>query len=632
MNAIIKTLDNVIARSPFIASILAIQNGDGSSFRMLTDNEITQLQNQGNRSREWELVRVCEGFTPESIFDSTFAGECLIGRFDKIDLNIRASITHRAGIYNSMVIGSTISDNCLIRDVGIIANYHIGNNAVIFQVKELSASGKRGFGNGSTITIGNETGGREIASYAEMTIPVAEAVLRNRNNPELQRSYANFIESYMSRCTLLHGVVGANARVASTSIIKDSYIGGDVNIDGATLVENCTVLGSPGEETTISHGSIVRNSCVQWGCKVTSMAIVENSILTEHSHVERHGKATNSIIGPNSGIAEGEVTSSLIGPFVGFHHQSMLIAALWPEGKGNIGYGANIGSNHTSRAPDQEIWCGEGLFFGLGVNVKFPANYVNSPYSVIATAVVTLPQKVEFPFSLIAKPESRPAGIPEPYNELFPGWVLAHNLYAILRNEGKFKKRNKARRTEFNFKVFRPDTVKKMISARESLAGIAEIKETYTSDDIAGAGKNFMTEKSRREGIHTYSFFIQYYALLALMEKLSKDLALKKGPASVYEPDSDNTEWEFVRDILTSEQFDRAGPRDNMSRLIQFHQTVLKNTIQSKEKDDIRGRRIIDDYDHINVKAEDDGFIREAGESMKRSIGEIEKLMGESKW
>jgi hypothetical protein len=81
----------------------------------------------------------------------------------------------------------------------------------------------------------------------------------------------------------------------------------------------------------------------------------------------------------------------------------MLIAALWPEGKGNIAAGANVGSNHTSRAPDQEFWPGEGLYVGLGVNIKYPADFTQAPYTIIATGVSTLPQKVAFPFSLINK-------------------------------------------------------------------------------------------------------------------------------------------------------------------------------------------------------------------------------------
>lgn len=60
-------------------------------------------------------------------------------------------------------------------------------------------------------------------------------------------------------------------------------------------------------------------------------------------------QVTHSILGPDSGVGSGECHHSLVGPFVGFHHQALLIAAIWPLGRGNVGYGANVGSNHTSR-------------------------------------------------------------------------------------------------------------------------------------------------------------------------------------------------------------------------------------------------------------------------------------------
>jgi hypothetical protein len=40
-------------------------------------------------------------------------------------------------------------------------------------------------------------------------------------------------------------------------------------------------------------------------------------------------------------------------PFVGFHHQALLIATIWPSGRGNVSHGASVGSNHTGKAPDQ---------------------------------------------------------------------------------------------------------------------------------------------------------------------------------------------------------------------------------------------------------------------------------------
>ena len=74
------------------------------------------------------------------------------------------------------------------------------------------------------------------------------------------------------------------------------------------------------------------------------------------------------------------------------HALSLLLLAIWFEGKGNIGYGANIGSNHTGRLPDQESIPGEGVFFGLGCSIKYPCNFHNAPYSIIASGVVTLPE------------------------------------------------------------------------------------------------------------------------------------------------------------------------------------------------------------------------------------------------
>lgn len=61
---------------------------------------------------------------------------------------------------------------------------------------------------------------------------------------------------------------------------------------------------------------------------------MRDCLLMEHAHVEQEGKANQVIACPDAGIATGECHHSLVGPFVGFHHQSLLIAALWPGGRG----------------------------------------------------------------------------------------------------------------------------------------------------------------------------------------------------------------------------------------------------------------------------------------------------------
>jgi hypothetical protein len=424
-------------------------------------------------------------------------------------------------------------------------------------------------------------------------------------------------------------VIQENAVVKNTNQLRDCFIGRYAHINGAALIENATVLSSEDEPVEVSHGAVVRNSCLQWGVHVTTHSIVESTLLLEHSHVERHGKATHSIIGPNSGVAEGEITSSLVGPFVGFHHQALLIAAMWPEGKGNVGYGANVGSNHTGKAPDQEIMCGEGLFFGLGVNIKFPADYSDSPYSIIATGVDALPQRVEFPFSLINKPSITYPGLSSAHNEILPGWVLTHSIYSIMRNQIKFRRRNLARRTELSFDVFRPEIIDRMVIARNRLKHISETKPVYVAGDIPGIGKNYLLERNRKSGIDAYEYYIEYYLLQALCKKIES--LLKHGDIkpleNIYLCETDDPDWEYVRTLLCDEGFTGRSPVQNLQRLAEMHERVAKNIQMSKEKDDGRGSRIISDYQYTHPPAREDPFVIEMWETTKKEISKIQELM-----
>lgn len=625
---------NLLETSSFLASMRELKASKGKSrlfgdrVRSLTRDEIASLESLGNTSADWSRILVAEGFAPSRVTGSVFAGDCVLGAPGD-DVPVGKSVSLPGGIHRSTVVDSEIGDGCLVSDVGVLSNYILREGAVVFSAGAVTASRSCAFGNGREIAIGIETGGREVLSYAELTIPVAAAVATRRGDRELQEAYRAFVKSYVDACGSPFGVIERGGFIRNTAAVEDVYVGEGAGIDGATLVQNCTLLGAPDERTVVSHGAFVRNSCLQYGCEATSMAIVDDSVLTEHSHVERHGKVTQSIIGPNTGVAEGEVTASLLGPFVGFHHQSMLIAALWPEGKGNVAYGANVGSNHTSKAPDQEIWCGEGFFFGLGVNVKFPSDFTGTPYGLIATAVDTLPQKVAFPFALINKPDRAHDGVPAGYNEIFPGWVLSDNLYMVLRNEGKYKKRNKAKRTAFVFDVFRKDIIEMIVAARDRLEGVASRKKLYLEGDVPGLGKNFMLEASRTKGIETYNLFIEYYALqgLAARAALLAGRGDTRRVASIYDDATDDPDWEHRRSILRSEGHGKRSVADSVRRLIDIQARIATETQRSKERDDIRGTSIIADYAQANTQAPDDGFVKETWERTERVKTELGALI-----
>jgi len=585
----------------------------------LTDGQVGILEAGGNRCGDWSRVKATPEFVPEAVVGSTFIGDVTLGtRGDPVE--IAPGVTLPSGVAHSVVANSKLGPRALVKGVGLLANYVVKGSAVIADCGEVSCGPGCTFGTGRELPIAIETGGREVMTYAELSVPVAARVARSRADRDMLDEYAAAVADYVKAVASDFGVIESRSRVSDTPVIKNAFIGLGARVSGATRLENVAILSNYEEVTEISAGACVIDSVVQWGCEVTTMAIVSNSVLTEHSHVERHGKVSDSVVGPNTGVGEGEVGASLLGPFVGFHHQAMLIAAYWPEGKGNIAYGSNVGSNHPSRAPDQEIWPGEGAFIGLGCSIKFPTDFSEAPYILVASGVTTLAQKVTFPFALMNSPRETYPGISPAFNEIFPGWVLSDNIFMIRRNEGKYKKRNKARRTEFVFDIFRPDTVDKMISSRAGLQSVGG-KELYVREDLPGLGKNFMSEASRVKGIETYTFYIRYYALLGLKRVLSEGA----DAASVLTAESADERWEHERRIL-AEEFPGEAPKALLDKLVEMQREIARGVELTKHKDDVRGIRVIPDYADAHPSAEDDPFVRQSWEETEALAAECAAL------
>ncbi len=593
-------------------------------YEKLTEQEIEQLAKQGNFAEDWGNVFKNKNINLNRIWNNYFYGKVILSnqkgtlKFEGIDRN--------TGIYNSSLANVFIDEDVLIFNVNMLQNYIVKKGVVISNCKSIINSPGALFGNGVEIPVAIETGGREVRIFSDMTIQMGEILALNRDKKDIINEYNSILDKYIEDIKFDYGIINTGAVVKNNVYIKNSYIGASAQICNVTRLENTLVYSNNEEETEIKDGAYVVDSIIQWGCEVASMGIVDSSLLTEHSHVERHGKVTQSLIGPNTGIAEGEVTASLVGPFVGFHHQSLLIAALWPEGKGNIGYGANVGSNHTAKAPDQEIWPGEGTFFGLGVNIKFPSNFTKAPYSIIATGVSALPQKLEMPFSLINEPAAEYEGISPAFNEIFPAWVLSDNIYTIKRNEGKYIKRNKAKRSNFVFEVFRPDIVDLMIEARKRLSSVSEIKDLYLEKDIPGIGKNFLLERNRKKAIETYSFYIEYYALIGMKRKLEELTASGESLNNLLTSESSDMRWEHERNILNNE-FQEKDLKKLLELLKSKLQKISDDVKTAKEKDDKRGKRIIPDYEFSHTLVADDGFVKQTIEETEKELADLDELI-----
>ncbi len=510
----------------------------------VTNEQIQLLQKNGNYSENWKNVFVTEETNIGRIRKCEFSGKVYIHLPDG---ELQATSFYECKLEAPLLISSTAKISGIEIHTGVI----IENCGVIRWTSSPMVLV-------SVIDAGVETGERAVP-----ILPVldhnAVAYLASAEG----RADIHVIEKLQLQLKdSLKGVIAEEAVVKNTGNIENTVISRNVQIDNAGVIRDSILFAN----SCVQDGALVRNSVLQWNAVADSYAIVESSIVGEGAEVERHGKLTNSFLGADSVLGEGEVTASVVGPLTGIHHQCLLIAALWPGGLGNIGYGANIGSNHTSRLPDQEIRPGTGFFFGLSTSVKFPSDFTESPFSVIATGITTLPQKLTFPFSLITLPHNRPAGVPEAYCMLKPGWMLQYNLYALFRNAWKYKNRSKALYTRINSNVFSEEITGLVQNA------LANLSETEVSK-IPGIGKNFVTEIDRESGIDIYR---KYLTAINLWNKYSSDL-------------------------LSSEE------KQEFLQLIYYAKDLL---ISSREKDFIRGNRIIDDYTKVREPLENDEFIR----------------------
>ncbi|KAM7456945.1 hypothetical protein BLSTO_02298 [Blastocystis sp. subtype 1] len=349
--------------------------------RKLTNEEIEHLKQHGNHSSDasWSNVSVMITEEEGELFyiDCFFIGDNVIS-FQKGEVRFSDDLCLPACVRTTTFKNCVIFPNCFFSNNTLAENCVFLSGSVCMSNGRLTCKPSASFGNGQLCNVGNETGGYSIKLDGDLFYTDMRQLLEEGIQPVFEPIRED-------RC-----VIGPSACIEYCSLLDSVFIGEGCHIIASMLVD-CTVLGSRANRTLVSNGNAT-SSILQWGVHFETGSNCVCSLLCEHSFTDCNAKIINSVIAPNTGVSSGECNSSLVGPFIGFHHNSVLISAIWYKGKGNIGYGANIGSNHTGRLPDQELIPGEGLFFGLGCNIKYPCNFMNAPYSLIASGITTLPQ------------------------------------------------------------------------------------------------------------------------------------------------------------------------------------------------------------------------------------------------
>jgi len=480
----------------------------------LTEDDINQLINQGNKCNNWKNIKFSNSNKSiSSIRNCNFDiknEDCIcIGNFD-IKIKIYDDIEVLCGLNNCTFSGScVICNNCYIIDTIHIRNTFICENSIIIGCGIINCIGTTSFSNNTQISIGPENGGRDVYVYTGLKYSSICSSIINRN---LDNTITSI--SFQSN----KNIIGFNSIIMKCDMIRNSLIGSFSSILSSSI-DNCT-LNSNKDRPIKIYDKVTLKSCIlNHDCSASGFCHAENVYMFECSSLGEYARVVQSILGPDSSIAGGECHHSLLGPFVGFHHHSLLIASTWAMGRGNIGYGAKIGANHTGRVNDQECFLGEGCFLGLDSTVKFPFNIIGSPYSIIAANTKCQSQKLTFPFSLIYSGEDN-----ETVNGLTfikPGWILSANPYLIERSDIKYGKRSKSKYHNTKFPILRPSIIEMVIRSLNFLKRIIDDdkiknKPFITSNDVEGCecilGKCCLSLKDVEIGIKSYSDLLYRYA------------------------------------------------------------------------------------------------------------------------
>ncbi|MFT7553612.1 MAG: hypothetical protein ACI9BV_003949 [Rhodothermales bacterium] len=566
--------------------------------------EIVELEAAGCSAEDWSRVLVSDDFNAARVQRVHFHGDIRLGRFEgKVD---RSGVPLPSGVFDATISNCRIEDDARVSGIGLMADTNVGKGALVSDCDEVLGMAGSTFGNGIRVGLQASNANRSIPVVADVLFQDLAPLVRPRPSAIVRASLDLRVAQYQDRCRSDRTIIGAGAKVTGCRRISGSYVGPGCVISGAAAVSESTLLSEADgtDGARVGGGAIVRRSLLQWNSVAEDGAFVEESLLCEASTVTRKGIVTSSVIGPNTTIAEGEVSASVVGPFVGFNHQALLVSACWPEGRGNVGYGANVGSNHTGRAPDQEVHPGEGTFFGLGINLKMPSSFAEAPYTIIATGVNTNPQRLAMPFSLIV-----PGHAPDAPNRLFPGWGLSRNMYGIMRNVWKFSTRNRSRRTAIEADAFRPEVMQHIERAHDMLAS-TEPRLAYAEHHVPGFGACVVQHKDFLAGLDAYRETLRWYALRAFVRIWDADGA----PPRVQDVP-------YLTSFLTT-----SDPGMLLELYLAAERARLAAVLTSKARDDSRGAKTIEDYVQVHTAAGDDPLYLWAQEQFEQTLERVAGL------
>ncbi len=436
-------------------------------FRPLQPDEIAALERGGSTAEDWRLVLVREPFEPARVRHCRFEGLVRIGTFGSDQLEAEG-LRLAAGLAESTIIDCDIGNGCGITHARYLARIVIGDGVMIQDVGRMLTTAAARFGHGGLLAgeaeadrrwtqVASATGRRALAAFPGMLPADACLWAAHPTDTALRRRLAELTDRHGAARRGRYGTVGHRSIILGCGAILDTAIGAHALLDGASRLESLTICSDAEEPTRIGEGVGLDEGIIGHGCSVGRGVRAHQFVLGTRVQLDLGARLEHVFVGDNSAVRCCELIYSLLLPHHVQHHNNSFLTSSTILGQSNIAAGATIGSDHNSRAPDAELRAGRGFWPGLTTNFKFPCRFA----SFVLAAKGSYPQEIDvrLPFSLLAPEEG---GL-----TLMPAYLFIHNMYALKRNECKWRERDRRvhNRQRIVTEALAPDTVEEIFEA-----------------------------------------------------------------------------------------------------------------------------------------------------------------------
>lgn len=428
--------------------------------RPLLYEEIQCLESQHCTAVCWDDVMVSEDFSPASISNTHFSGKVYLGTFQKT-FTLPGGLVKHAGIHDATLHNCRVGNDVLIEHIhNYIANYIIEDGCFIQDVNVLYVEGKSTFGNNVEVSVLNETGGREVPIYNELSAPLAYVIALYRHRPVLIEQLRDMIREYAEKQASKYGRIGRCVRIMNAGTIRNVNIGEYATIENTTRLENGTISSNEKAPVYVGNSVIAEDFILSSGAVLADAAKIIRCFVGQACHITHNFSAHDSLLFSNCTFENGEACAIFAGPFtVSMHKSSLLIAGMFSFL--NAGSGSNQSNHMYKLGPIHQGIVERGSKTTSDSYILWPARV--GAFSLVMGRHHHHSDTSDMPFSYLIEKDD------ETY--LVPGVNL--RSVGTIRDAQKWPKRDK--RTDevqldlINYNLLSPYTISKVMKALDIL-------------------------------------------------------------------------------------------------------------------------------------------------------------------